>query len=46
MAQPSESGSFNEHFILLGRLASSLVHEIRNPLASLFLLVEALEEEL
>jgi signal transduction histidine kinase len=36
----------NEHFILLGRLASSLVHEIRSPLALLFLLAEALEEEL
>src|SRR5215510_8052778 len=46
MTEPSESGTFIEHFILLGRLASSLVHEIRSPLALLFLLVEALEEEL
>ena len=46
MAEPLESRSLNEHFIMLGRLASSLTHEIRSPLALLFLLVETLEEEL
>jgi signal transduction histidine kinase len=46
MAEPSESGRLDEHLMLLGRLASSLAHEIRSPLASLFFLVDALEEEL
>jgi len=46
MAAPSESPRLDEHLIMLGRLASSLSHEIRTPLASLFLLVDVLEEEL
>jgi signal transduction histidine kinase len=46
MAEPSESRRLDEHLIMLGRLASSLSHEIRTPLASLFLLVDALEEDL
>jgi signal transduction histidine kinase len=35
-----------EHFALLGRLAAGVSHEIRNPLAALFLHVDVLEEEL
>ena len=35
-----------QHFALLGRLAAGLSHEIRNPLAAVFLNVELLEEEL
>src|SRR5262245_32246448 len=46
MAEPTPSRRLDEHLIMLGRLASSLTHEIRTPLASLFLLVDVLEEEL
>ncbi len=46
MAEPMASRRLDEHLIMLGRLASSLTHEIRTPLASLFLLVDVLEEEL
>src|SRR6266568_4405221 len=35
-----------QHFVLLGRLAAGVSHEIRNPLAALFLHVDLLEEEL
>jgi PAS domain S-box-containing protein len=35
-----------EHFALLGRLAAGVSHEIRNPLAAVFLSVDVLEEEL
>jgi PAS domain S-box-containing protein len=35
-----------EHFALLGRLAAGVSHEIRNPLAVVFLHVDLLEEEL
>jgi len=35
-----------EHFALLGRLAAGVSHEIRNPLAAVFLYVDVLEEEL
>ncbi len=35
-----------QHFALLGRLAAGLSHEIRNPLAALFLHMDVLEEEL
>jgi len=36
----------NDHLMMLGRLASSLSHEIRNPLNSIFLHADVLEEEL
>ena len=35
-----------EHLALLGRLAAGVSHEIRNPLAAIFLHVEVLQEEL
>jgi PAS domain S-box-containing protein len=35
----------DEHLAMLGRLASALSHEIRNPLNAIFLHVEVLEEE-
>src|SRR5215475_4979019 len=35
-----------QHFILLGRLAASVSHEIRNPLSAITLHVELLQEEL
>jgi signal transduction histidine kinase len=35
-----------EHFALLGRLASGLSHEIRNPLGVIFLQVDLLQEDL
>lgn len=35
-----------QHFVLLGRLAAGVSHEIRNPLGAIFLHVDLLEEEL
>src|SRR5262249_22011643 len=34
-----------EHFVLLGRLAAAVSHEIRNPLTAVFLDIDVLEEE-
>ena len=34
-----------QHFALLGRLTTSVSHEIRNPLAAVFLQVDLLEED-
>lgn len=36
----------NDHLMMLGRLASSLSHEIRNPLNAIFLHADVMEEEL
>jgi signal transduction histidine kinase len=36
----------SQHFLLLGRLAASVSHEIRNPLSAIVLHVELLQEEM
>jgi signal transduction histidine kinase len=46
MSQTPGVPKLDEHLAMLGRLASTLSHEIRNPLGALFILVEVLEEEL
>lgn len=46
MLPDSVSPKLDEHLLMLGRLASSLSHEIRNPLGALFLLLDVLAEEL
>jgi signal transduction histidine kinase len=46
MFQTLDIPKLDEHLAMLGRLASTLSHEIRNPLGALFILVEVLEEEL
>src|SRR5262245_41050481 len=46
MAPSKDVLRFDEHLAMLGRLASSLSHEIRNPLGALCILVDVLEEEL
>jgi two-component system sensor histidine kinase HydH len=46
MSQPADDPRLNEHLVMLGRLASTLSHEIRNPLGALFILVDVLTEEL
>ncbi len=35
-----------QHFVMLGRLAAGVSHEIRNPLSTIFFSVDLLEEEL
>ena len=46
MSQRSDVPTLDDHFAALGRLASTLSHEIRNPLGVLFILVDTLDEEL
>jgi len=46
MSQHLDVPKLDEHLARLGRLASTLSHEIRNPLGALSLLVDVLEEEL
>jgi signal transduction histidine kinase len=46
MLQSPEIKGLDEHLQMLGRLASALVHEIRNPLGAICLHVDLLEEEL
>src|SRR5262249_43165392 len=46
MSRPLDIPKLDEHLAMLGRLASTLSHEIRNPLGALFILIDVLEEEL
>ena len=46
MSRHLDAQKLDEHLVMLGRLASTLSHEIRNPLGALFVLVDVLEEEL
>jgi signal transduction histidine kinase len=46
MSSTLDISKLDAHLAMLGRLASTLSHEIRNPLGALFVLVEVLEEEL
>ena len=46
MSQQPEAKKLDEHLTMLGRLASTLSHEIRNPLSAISLHVDILEEEL
>jgi two-component system sensor histidine kinase HydH len=46
MSQSPDDPKLAEHLMMLGRLASTLSHEIRNPLGALFILVDVLTEEL
>ena len=46
MSQRLDAEKLDEHLAMLGRLASTLSHEIPNPLGALFLLIAVLEEEL
>jgi len=45
MSQPLDVPKLDDHLAMLGRLASTLSHEIRNPLGALFVLTDVLEEE-
>src|SRR5262249_43791058 len=46
MSQPLDIPKLDAHLAMLGRLASTLAHEIRNPLGALFLLIDVLADEL
>lgn len=46
MSQHLDTQKLDEHLAMLGRLASTLSHEIRSPLGALFILIDVLEEEL
>jgi signal transduction histidine kinase len=46
MSQRLDDQKLDEHLAMLGRLACTLSHEIRNPLGALFVLIDVLEEEL
>jgi signal transduction histidine kinase len=46
MSQPLDVPRLDAHLAMLGRLASTLSHEIRNPLGALFVLTDVLAEEL
>ena len=46
MSQHLDAQKLDGHLAMLGRLASTLSHEIRNPLGALFLLIDVLEEKL
>ena len=46
MSQSLDVPKLDEHLAMLGRLASTLSHEIRNPLGALFVLTDVLEAEL
>jgi|RhiMetdeSRZDD1v2_1073273.scaffolds.fasta_scaffold35261_2 signal transduction histidine kinase len=46
MSQSLDVPKLDEHLAMLGRLASTLSHEIRNPLGALFVLIDVLAEEL
>lgn len=46
MSQPLDTQKLDAHLTTLGRLASTLSHDIRNPLGALFVLVDVLEDEL
>jgi signal transduction histidine kinase len=46
MSQSLDAPKLDAHLTMLGRLASTLSHEIRNPLGALFVLIDVLEEEL
>jgi signal transduction histidine kinase len=46
MAQSLDISRLDAHLARLGRLASTLSHDIRNPLGTLFVLVDVLAEEL
>jgi hypothetical protein len=46
MSQPLDVPRLDEHLAMLGHLASTLSHAIRNPLGALFILTDVLAEEL
>jgi signal transduction histidine kinase len=46
MSQSLDVPKLDAHLAMLGRLASTLSHEIRNPLGALFVLTDVLAEEL